>query len=172
MRAFLLLLVCFVSGYFLVYYNSGEALLKRDPAAIKNSFDFSNLRGEQLFSAAKQRLLAGLELARSLPGKPAEARIGLGHFIFTNNKGEKRLACQEFQKVAFSFEAEGVSIAGEKAIMEIEGQCEFSIDMTKINPLALPIARILGETPGDGEFEFNEGSKVTVRFTNLPDQWP
>lgn len=172
MRAFFLLSVCFVFGYYLVYFNSGESLYHRDPAAIKNNFDFSRLRGQQLFEAAKHRLLAGWELGKSLPGKPAEARIGLGHFIFTNEKGEKRLACQEYEKVSFSFEADGVSVAGEKPVMEVEGRCEFSTDMTKINPLSVPIARILNETPGDGEFEFNDGSKVTVRFTNLPDEWP
>lgn len=170
--AFLLLAVCFVSGYYLVFYKTREAYLHRDPAAIKNSFDFSHLRGEKLFQAAKQRLLAGFEMGKNLPGKPSEARIGLGHFVFTNDQGEKRLACQEFGKVSLSFEAEGVSIAGEKPVMEIEGRCEFSPDMTKISPLYLPIAKILGERPGDGEFEFNDGPKVTVRFTNLPDEWP
>lgn len=167
-----LLAACFMAGYHLVFSTSNEALNQRDPAAIKNNFDFSHLRGEKLFAAQKQRLLAGLELAKNLPGKPAEARIGLGHFVFSNERGEKRMACQEFGKVSLSFEAEGVSVAGDKPVMEIEGRCEFSADMTKINPLYLPIAKILGERPGDGEFEFNDGAKVIVRFTNLPEEWP
>lgn len=170
--AFFLLIGCFLAGYNLVFSTTNEALYQRDPAAIKNSFDFSHLRGEKLFVAAKQRLMAGLELGKNLPGNPSEARIGLGHFVFSNEQGEKRLACQEFGKVSLSFEAEGVSVGGDKPLMEIEGRCEFSADMTKINPLHLPIAKILGERPGDGEFEFNEKSKVTVRFSNLPDTWP
>lgn len=170
--AFFLATICFAVGFYLVFYPTGEEYFRRNPAAIKNNFDFSHLRGEKLFEAAKQRLIAGLELGKNVPGKPAEARIGLGHFVFTNEQGEKRLACQEFGKVSLSFEAEGVSVAGEKPVMEIEGRCEFSPDMTKINPLYLPIAKILGERPGDGEFEFNDGPKVIVRFTNLPDEWP
>jgi hypothetical protein len=36
----------------------------------------------------------------------------------------------------------------------------------------LPVAKILGEKPGDGDFQFNQGTPVTVRFTNLPEEWP
>ncbi len=121
-----------------------------------------------MHEAVKQRLLTGLEFRKNTEG----TGIGLGHFAFMNAVGEKKLACQEFGKVSLSFEAEGVSVAGDKPTMEIEGRCEFSTDMTKINPLFIPIAKIRGERPGDGEFQFNEGSAITVRFANLPESWP
>nr|WP_295904453.1 hypothetical protein [uncultured Bdellovibrio sp.] len=165
---FCLFALCFVFGYSVINYTTDEYQVHRDPAAIKNTFDFSHLRGEKLHEAVKQRLLSGLELRKTSGG----AGIGLGHFVFVNQNGEKKLACQEFGKVALSFEAEGVSVAGDKPVMEIEGRCEFSADMAKINPLFLPVAKIVGERPGDGEFQFNEGSAVTVRFTNLPEEWP
>ncbi|MGZ3773532.1 MAG: hypothetical protein ACXVCY_00770 [Pseudobdellovibrionaceae bacterium] len=170
--AFFLGILSFISGYYLVFKTTHEALNHRDPAAIKSNFDFSNLRGEKLFSAVKQRVLNGLEFKKSSVDKAARTGISLGHFVFSNDHGEKLLGCQAFSKVSLSFEAEGVSVAGAKPLMEIEGRCEFSSDLTKINPLYLPVAKILGERPGDGEFEFNEGSKVTVRFTNLPEEWP
>lgn len=165
---FCLFTVCFVAGYSVINYTTDEYQVNRDPAAIKNTFDFSHLRGEKLHEAVKQRLLSGLELKKSSGG----AGISLGHFVFVNENGEKKLACQEFGKVSLAFEAEGVSVAGDKPVMEIEGRCEFSADMAKINPLFLPVAKIVGERPGDGEFQFNEGSTVTVRFTNLPEEWP
>ncbi|MNT75216.1 hypothetical protein D3C72_2140960 [compost metagenome] len=56
--------------------------------------------------------------------------------------------------------------------MEIEGRCEFSSDLAKINPLVVPFQKILGEHPGDGEFKFNTNRPVVVRFTNLSDAWP
>lgn len=165
---FVLFLICFMAGYAAIQMSPNYYKAHRDPAAIKNNFDFSHLKGEQLHEAVRQRLLSGLELRKN----PEGAGIGLGHFVFVNANGEKKLACQEFGKVSLSFEAEGVSVAGDKPIMEVEGRCEFSPDMTRINPLFLPVAKILGEHPGDGEFQFKEGSGVTVRFTNLPEVWP
>ncbi len=165
---FSLFVLCFVAGYSVIYCTSDQTPVNRDPAAVRNNFDFSHLNGEKLHEAVKQRLLTGLELRKT----PAGAGIGLGHFVFVDDRGQKKLACQEFGKVSLSFEAEGVSVAGEKPVMEIEGRCEYSSDMTKISPLFVPIAKILGERPGDGEFQFNEGAPVTIRFSNLPEEWP
>ena len=158
----------FIAGYSAIQYQTNQSQIGRDPAAVRNNFDFSHLRGEKLHEAVRQRLLAGLDLQKNSEG----AGIGLGHFVFVNAGGEKKLACQEFGKVSLSFEAEGMSVAGDKPQMEIEGRCEFSSDMTRINPLFIPVAKILGENPGDGEFHFKEGSGVTVRFANISDAWP
>lgn len=165
---FALFVLCFAFGYGHMQFHTDESQIHRDPAAIRNNFDFSHLRGDKLQEAVKQRLLTGLEFRKTQNG----AGIGLGHFVFLNDSGEKRLACQEFGKVSISFEADGVSVAGDKPLMEVEGRCEFSPDMSKINPLNVPVAKIIGERPGDGEFQFNEGSMITVRFTNLPEEWP
>lgn len=163
-----ILFFSFFAGYSAIQYQNMQYQINRDPAAVRNNFDFSHLRGEQLHQAVRQRLLAGLDLQKTSEG----SGIGLGHFVFVNASGEKKLACQEFGKVSLSFEAEGMSVAGDKPTMEIEGRCEFSADMTRINPLFIPIAKILGENPGDGEFHFKEGSDVSVRFANIPEAWP
>lgn len=163
-----LFVVCFLTGYGLLKSQTDEYLINRDPAAVRANFDFSHLQGEKLNTAIKQRLLTGLEFRKRTDG----ASIGLGHFLFLDQRGEKKLACQEFGKVVVAFVADGMSVGGEKPEMEIEGRCEYSPDMARINPLYLPIAKIVGERPGDGEFQFNEGSAVTVRFTNLPEEWP
>lgn len=160
--------LCFAVGYSFLRSTTDAYQINRDPAAIRTNFDFSHLSGAKLQDAVKQRLVAGFELKKSAEG----TGIGLGHFVFLDEKGEKKLACQEFGKVTLTFEAEGISVAGDKPSMELEGRCEFSADMTKINPLYIPIAKILGEKPGDGEFQFNEGRAITVRFTNLPEAWP
>ncbi len=159
--------VCFIAGYTYLRSNTDLFPISRDPAAVR-SFDFSHLRGDKLQSAVRQRLISGLEIRKSSQG----AGIGLGHFVFLDSTGSKRLACQEFQKVFLNFEAEGVSVSGDKPQMEVEGRCEFSADMTRINPLYVPVAKIVGERAGDGEFQFNEGPRVTVRFVNMPEDWP
>ncbi|UOF00564.1 hypothetical protein [Bdellovibrio reynosensis] len=165
---FVLFALTFTAGYSVISYTTDAVPVNRDPAAVKTGFDFSHLSGSKLQEAVKQRLLTGLELKKGAGG----AAIGLGHFVFINNSGEKKLACQEFGKISLTFEAEGVSVGGDKPEMELEGRCEYSQDMAKISPLFLPITKILGERPGDGEFQFNEGSALTVRFTNLPEDWP
>lgn len=160
--------LCFALGYGLLKSNTEEYQIQRDPAAIRGKFDFSDLRGHQLQNAVKARLLTGLQLKKS----PEGTGIGLGHFVFVNAKNEKRLACQEFQKVSLNFEAEGMSVGGDKPQMEIQGECVSTPDLSGINPLFVPVAKILNERPGDGEFQFNEGRKLTVRFENVPEAWP
>lgn len=160
--------LCFGAGYTMLRANTDQYFIERDPAAVRSGFDFSHLKGERLQDAVKQRLMAGLTLKKDTQG----AGISLGHFVFIDERGEKKMACQAFGKVSFTFEAEGVSVGGDKPQMEVEGRCENSADMAMINPLFIPVANILGERPGDGEFQFNQGSGITVRFANLPESWP
>lgn len=166
MGIFGLFIFCFSIGYFLLKNQSNFA--GRDPAAIKGKFDFSGLQGEQLNRAVKQRVLMGLRLQKT----PDGTGISLGHFVFTDTRGEKKLACREYAQVSLIFEAQGSSVDGEKPEMELEGQCHFSPDMSLIDPLFLPVAKIVGESPSDGEFQFNNGSRVTVKFVNVAEEWP
>jgi hypothetical protein len=165
---FAIFTLCFVAGFSILRANTDEYFIDRDPAAVKNSFDFSHLRGERLQEAVRQRLMTGLQLKKEEGGMG----IALGHFVFVDESGQKKPACQAFGKVALTFEAEGVSVGGDKPQMEVEGRCEHSSDLTMINPLFVPVAKIMGERPGDGEFQFNQGSGVTIRFANLPEAWP
>lgn len=159
--------VCFIGGYFAMFYTTDVYLRARDPAAVRNNFDFSHLHGESLQDAVKQRLIAGFQVQKVDEG----TGISLGHFAFSNGEG-KKLGCQEYETVTMRFEAEGVVVSGESTVMEIEGRCEFSSDLAKINPLVVPFQKIMGEHPGDGEFKFNTSRPVVVRFTNLSDAWP
>jgi hypothetical protein len=163
-----LFFLCFALGYILIEHNAQVESVLRDPAAVNVNFDYSELTGSQLLDAIKNRLISPLEVRKTSTG----AGLILGHFVFRNQKGEKRLACEEFSKVAFSFIAEGASVNGELPLMEVEGRCEFSSDLSKTVPIMVPISKIFQEKPGDGEFEFREGSPVVVRFLNLPEDWP
>lgn len=165
---FLVFFAFFAAGYAHLSFHQERFTIARDPAAVRQVYDFSHLRGDALSSAMKERLVAGLEVVRD------GDRMGLsiGHFTFVNGAGEKTLACREFGRMRLSFEAEGVVVNGERPSMEVEGDCRFSDDLAKIHPLYLPVARILGEKPADGEFQFREGPQVAVRFANLSDEWP
>lgn len=158
----------FAVGFTVVTQTSPKFMTARDPAAIRQVYDFSHLRGSALDVAMKERMVAGLEVFK----ENERIGLGIGHFAFVNGGGEKTLGCREFGKVMMTFEAEGVVVNGERPVMQVEGACEFTEDLAKVNPLYIPIARILGERPADGEFQFREGKEITVRFSNLSDEWP
>lgn len=158
----------FAVGFGIVVQTSSQFHVARDPAAIRQVYDFTHLRGGALDGAMKQRLVAGIEIFKS----EDSFGLGFGHFAFLNESGERTLGCREYAKMILTFEAEGVVVNGEKPVMEVEGACEYSEDLAKINPLQVPVAKILGERPADGEFQYREGREVAVRFTNISDEWP
>lgn len=144
------------------------AYSSRDPAAIKKVYDFSGLDGPALNSAAKQRLLSGAEIIN----QKSEVGIKLGHFVLRNQTGQKQFACQKYSKIILEFEGDGMISGNQKPKMEVEGACEFSGDINNISPLYIPIAKILGEPVGDGEFDFRDGNQIKVRFANVNSEWP
>jgi hypothetical protein len=140
----------------------------RDPAAIRKSYDFSELDGLALSQATKQRLIAGARVLKE------EAQIGieLGHFVVKGEGGEKTFACNKYSTVILQFEGDGMAVAGDKPSMEVEGACEISADINRISPLWIPVAKILGEPVAEGEFDFRDPNPIKVRFANVSDQWP
>lgn len=163
-----LLLCSFLTGYGVMVHTSEWGPIARDPAAVRQIYDFSNLSGNELSQAMKKRILSGANIVR----EQSSLGIELGHFALAKITGEKTLACQEFEKVILRFEADGVAVSGERPVMEVEGACEFSSDMTKISPVFIPIEKILAEKPGDGEYQYREGRAVTLRFQGMPEEWP
>jgi hypothetical protein len=146
----------------------GDNPVARDPAAIRRSYDFSALEGSALEVATKNRLLAGLKSVR----ENNEVGVGLGHFVLKGPEGEKTFGCQKYSRISMVFEGDGAAINGELPVMEVEGDCEVSSDINAISPLYIPVAKILGEPVGDGEFNFKENKPISVKFANVVDQWP
>lgn len=165
---FCLFLCSFGVGYGVMLYTSDWGPINRDPAAVRQVYDFSSLTGNDLTAAMKKRILSGATVIRDQQSLGVE----LGHFAMAKLTGEKTLACQEFEKVTLKFEAEGVATSGERPVMEVEGSCEFSSDMTKINPIFIPVDRVMAEKPSDGEIQYREGRPVTLRFKGMTEEWP
>ncbi|MEN0057560.1 MAG: hypothetical protein AAGB31_01895 [Bdellovibrio sp.] len=162
---FFLFIICFTIGYSVINHTTYQYQISRDPAAVKNSFDLTHLSGESLQEAIHQKLVAKLEIIKSAE----ETSISVGHYSFVNSQGEKKLACREFDQVSFEFEADGSSVSNGKPTMEVQGRCDFSPDLLRTQPLSIPVARILGEAPGDGDFTTQN---VYVKFSNLAEVWP
>lgn len=165
---FCLFMLSFGVGYGIMLHTSEWGPIQRDPAAVRQIYDFSSLTGTDLTEAMKKRILSGASVIR----EQESLGIELGHFAMAKITGEKTLACQEFEKVILRFEADGVAINGERPVMEVEGPCEFSSDMRKINAIFIPVDRILAEKPADGEIQYRSGRPVTLRFHGMSEEWP
>jgi hypothetical protein len=174
---FALILTGLASGYFVSstssqfpFYASEveSSAARRDPAAIKRVYDFSNLQGNALSAATKERLIAGARILEV----DNEIGVELGHFVIRDQDGNKIFACQKYKRIELVFEGDGSAVAGQLPSMEVEGDCQISTDINKIAALWIPVKRILGESVGDGEFDFREGRPVKVRFSNVSDSWP
>ena len=140
----------------------------RDPAAIRKSYDFSELDGIALSQASKQRLIAGARILK----EQTEVGVELGHFVMRGQGGQKTFACNKYSKVRLGFDGDGMAIGGDKPQMEVEGACEISADINRISPLWIPVAKIMGEPVAEGEFDFRDQHPIKIRFSNVSDQWP
>ncbi|MES2965157.1 MAG: hypothetical protein V4760_14825, partial [Bdellovibrionota bacterium] len=128
-----------------VFLSHTSSLMKnRNPAAIRKDLDFSKLSGDELITASQKRLVTA---ARVILEKETVG-VELGHFVTRDANGDRQLACDFYDRMRLRFEAEGVASSGEKPELEIEGPCRTSSDITRIEPLWIPVQRILGEKVG------------------------
>jgi hypothetical protein len=154
--------------YSVAVTEPADPVSARDPAAIRKNFDFSQLEGGALYNASKQRLLTGSKMVFS----KEEIGIGLGHFVVSDRTGKKSFACTQYDKIQLTFEADGFAVNGERPHLEIMGDCVISQDINEIEPMWVPVAKILSEKPADGELAYHEGHKVNLKFVNVIDVWP
>lgn len=171
------LVVFFVFGFYVSFFSREFAFeiadnstgsASRSPAAIKRSYDFSGYEGSALHLAMKNRLLSGAKVIY----ENNDVGVEFGHFVVKALDGNKEFACQRYGQIVLQFQGEGMSIAGEPSIMEVQGACEISSDVNSIAAIWIPVSRIRGEPVSDGEFDFREGRPVKVTFSNVSDQWP
>src|SRR3954469_4352928 len=76
----------------------------RNPAAIRNVFDYSQFDGEPLKIRSLKRLLTGEQVI----AQQSQVGIELGHFITKGEGGRGQLACDFYNRVSMTFEGEGV----------------------------------------------------------------
>ena len=167
--------IFFLSAFVGVFYISNqfesniEQASRRDPAAIRKSYDFSTLNGSALNSAARARLLEGATVTQ----QKDFIGIEFGHFVVKSAQGQKTFACQEYNQIQMIFEADGFAVSGERPQMTVIAPCQMSQnDINKIEVIRIPVASIVSEKVGDGDFTFNQGQNITVQFAYMPDQWP
>lgn len=168
MKIYMTLAITFLMGLYVVHSTNEKYKVRRDPSAIRQHYDFTNLKGSALEVAMRERLISQIEIVKDETG----FGLNLGHFAFKSDSGENLLGCQYFTKVNLVFEAEGAAVGGIKPTMEVEGPCENTEDLTKISALMIPIKQLMLDKPVDGDINFNNTKSLSVRFLNLTDSWP
>ncbi|MBL7545043.1 MAG: hypothetical protein JNL11_14595 [Bdellovibrionaceae bacterium] len=167
-HAIFVLIFSFAIGQLIIMKTNEKFSVRRDPAAIRQNYDFTNLRGTALDIAVKHKMLGDLEVVKTADN----FGVSFGHFAFSTSDGQKFLGCEYYEKVVAVFEAEGSATSGQKSTMEISGPCKYTENLAKIQPALIPIKKIMAELPQDGEMSFQGELPVNIKFQNLTDSWP
>lgn len=160
--------VAFGARYFSVKHFHGNSIVPRTPAAIAKTFDYSHLEGAALENAVQRRLLTGTEFKKSNDG----VELHMGHFVTTDASGNPAYACDVFNRVVFVFAGEGIAVAGERPTLEVEGPCTMASTATEIQPLIIPVHKVLREKPSNVELNYMNGIAIALRFSNMTEEWP
>lgn len=141
----------------------------RTPASIGRVFDFSNLQGSALETAAKQRLLSSLVIAKD----NSDAVVEMGNYVLTNENSEKDFACGFYDQVEVDFDAEGVAVSGDIPHITVQTGCAVANNINSFVPIRIPIAKLKAAPPSDSVYEFyNANVPLKVQMSNSPPDWP
>ncbi len=155
--------------YGVIYVDLGNG---RGPAAIRRSYDVSDLAGLALSKKIHERLVGDAHLLR----RENEIGIELGQFVSDGPRpGQKLLTCSIYDRVQLVFIGEGEATSSHPPEMLVEGPCQNSAERVLwIEPIWIPYAEILGRPTTTGEMNYfdQDSFKLSLRFAYLSDQWP
>jgi hypothetical protein len=134
--------------------------------------EMSVMRGTELLSAAKQRVLEDARVFEM----GDDLGIELGHFFARNDEGDAKLACQYYDRVELVFVESGVTNSGVTPKMVVDGECSFDTQqVSRIKPLAIPVKRLMeSETPTNMSYDYLAKTPVKLTFKDfgLSQTWP
>ncbi|MDW8190592.1 MAG: hypothetical protein RMK80_06425 [Pseudobdellovibrionaceae bacterium] len=77
--------------------------------------------------------------------------------------------CEEFPRITFLFEGEGVYVHGESVELEIDWTCQYDESGNTL-PLRIPSSYLVSQKPFSGDFVVDENT--TLRFFKTDEAWP
>ena len=149
-----------------IYIDLGDG---RGPAAIRRAYDVSTLEGKALSRKVNEQLVGEAHVLK----EGQKIGLELGQFV-TEVKGQKLLACSVYDRVEMVFYSDGEASSGEVPQMSVEGKCRNSGNKVMwMQPIWIPTAELLNRSPAStSAVDFFDGEPVSLRFTNVGDQWP
>lgn len=144
----------------------------RNPAAVRRDLDFTKLDGAELITGNHNRLITSAKVLFGHNEQAGEMGLEFGHFVTRDEQGNKQLACDFYDRIRMTFEAEGMASSGERPTMTIEGPCRTADDITRIEPIWVPVVKILSEKATDMDLSFPENEGVNFKFQDMTGEWP
>ena len=152
-----------------IYLSKTSFMLKnRNPAAIRKDVDYSKLDGDELITASQKRMISAAKVILQNDG----VGIELGHFVTRDENGDRQLACDFYDRVRLRFEAEGIATDGQKPVLEVEGPCRTANDITRMEPIFIPVQKILAEKTSDADLSFPDQEGVNFKIRDVGSAWP
>lgn len=150
------------------YLASEDQGASRSVAAIRRVYDFSTLEGSALERASMQRILSGTRILETQD----EVSVEFGHFVVTDQDGNRDFACRVFRNVELELMAVGVSTSEGKPTLKIKAPCKISEDVNQISGIKIPFKRLMSEKPGELELVYAEFPGYEFKTMQLDYQWP
>jgi hypothetical protein len=141
---------------------------ERHPAEMSKDFDFSMMSGPALKKASHKRLMEDVRLIM----QDDQVGVELGHFVVKNKDGDKKFACQYYDRVELKFAAQGMAVNGQVPYLVVEGKCQMSKKIDRIEPLWLPLVELKAMEPRNLRNYFFSEEKVFTSIYNVGDVWP
>lgn len=155
--------------YGVIYVDLGNG---RGPAAVRRSYDVSDLAGLALSKKIHERLVGDAHLLY----RENEVGIELGQFVTDGDRpGAKRLTCSIYDRVQLVFNGDGEATSSHPPEMLVEGPCLNSAERVLwIEPIWIPYGEILGRPTTTGEVNYfdQDSFKLSLRFAYMSEQWP
>ena len=151
------------------YLRDGDV---RVPAAAnRKPNEYSQFQGEPLKLRSVKRLIDEADVVT----QDGKVGIGLGNFVTRTEKGRSRLACDLFDRIFLKFEAEGQAESGTKPTMHLDAPCTTSSDLTRIETIWVPFARLREDNPRPAsgiDASYGDYRGVYYRFSKMTSNWP
>ncbi len=174
--------IMFYTVSFVLFFGTGGAVMmkitdspskaevaSREPSSIQRVYDYSDLKGNALAMAAKDRLVNSI----NIKNKNDELSIAMGNFVLLNDDKEKDFACGYYDRLSFVFEASGVIVEGERPTLTVDSSCELGANINEMVPVKISLNSLKNQKPSDTEYKFfADGRAVSVTVNHSPSAWP
>jgi hypothetical protein len=142
----------------------------RLPASIPKTkiFDFTKIAQGSPEIALRKHILNKSEALV----KNGSFGVRVGHFMVQNSEGRTESACDVYDSVTYTFEAEGMAVNGQRPKLILSGLCHSETQATTLEPLWIPVAELMKKPAGNMDYSSNDSDQTTIRLEDMDMIWP
>lgn len=140
----------------------------RAPAAIRKTFDSSELLKDDLHLEIAHQLISGIKLHSA----GSSVGLSIGHFQIRDASGIKTELCAKYPQLKYVFHAGDMAVSGEPPTMILSGDCLLENDGMTTAPLFIDYVKVLDRKVMDSLIKNPNDDSSTIHFINVSDSWP